>query len=200
MRPFFHSLCLLLIALWWMLFFLWRPSTISFLQDLTFRFEPPTQPIETIHGATQRAIEYSTRGTSLRTDIYFSPDEISHLLDVALLYQKVRLIFGGAAIFCLSVLIIERARKHIDRRAFLYAARGLASVGIFVSLAVIFFTTFFLRFHELFFPQGNWAFPEQSLLIASFPELFWRICVAGVLVMLVTLSIVYWAIYNYVFE
>lgn len=35
------------------------------------------------------------------------------------------------------------------------------------------FVGFFSAFHRLFFPQGNWAFPAQSLLITMLPEGFW---------------------------
>ena len=44
--------------------------------------------------------------------------------------------------------------------------------GIIFILTLFFFNTIFTLFHLLFFPQGNWVFSADSLLIQTFPEAF----------------------------
>ncbi len=39
--------------------------------------------------------------------------------------------------------------------------------------AAVDFMGFFGAFHGLFFPQGNWTFPVDSLLITMYPTHFW---------------------------
>ena len=45
-----------------------------------------------------------------------------------------------------------------------------AALGIF---AAIDFNRFFTVFHSVFFSQGNWTFPYDSLLICALPTEFW---------------------------
>ena len=67
-------------------------------------------------------------------------------------------------------------------------------VGFIVLVA---FGPLFHLFHEILFPQGNWQFPSDSLLIQVFPQLFWVvsalfllafILIVGVLFRLLTLK------------
>lgn len=43
-------------------------------------------------------------------------------------------------------------------------------LGIFV---VTSFNSFFITFHEMFFPEGNWQFPPGDHMITLFPDGFW---------------------------
>ncbi len=47
---------------------------------------------------------------------------------------------------------------------------AFAGLGIW---AAVNFAGFFAAFHGLFFSQGNWTFPYDSLLICSLPTEFW---------------------------
>ena len=53
---------------------------------------------------------------------------------------------------------------------------GIIVLVAFVGLgawAAISFDSFFTTFHSLFFSQGNWTFPYDSLLICALPTEFW---------------------------
>ena len=46
----------------------------------------------------------------------------------------------------------------------------LVLLGLFVVTA---FDAFFVQFHEVLFPQGNWTFDYSDSLIRLLPEKFW---------------------------
>ena len=55
-------------------------------------------------------------------------------------------------------------------------ASGIVVFVAFVALgawAIVDFNGFFRMFHQLFFSQGNWEFPYDSLLICALPTEFW---------------------------
>ena len=57
-----------------------------------------------------------------------------------------------------------------------FMAAGILVIVVFVALGVfaaIDFDRFFTLFHSVFFSQGNWTFPYDSLLICALPTVFW---------------------------
>jgi integral membrane protein (TIGR01906 family) len=118
---------------------------------------------------------------------YYSDNEISHLVDV-------RVIFGWAILLTfvllpLSAIAITLARDKLITRKTLLSA-GILTIVFPVLLGAIMllaFGPFFIYLHELFFPQGNWQFYSGSLLIRTFPELYWQ--GAGVVWMLFLLLV-----------
>lgn len=52
---------------------------------------------------------------------------------------------------------------------------------LMIVVTVFAWNAFFTLFHQLLFPQGNWAFPFDSFLITVFPEIFW-VCSSVVLI------------------
>lgn len=94
----------------------------------------------------------------------FSANETSHLLDVAILFEYIKV----AGIFSLLVLVLLHTHIH----------KSIKLVLIFISLifivSLIAFPTVFTIFHHVFFPQGNWAFAPDTLLIQMFPPQFWQ--------------------------
>ena len=105
---------------------------------------------------------------------FFTDDEISHLYDVRLLIQKIlMLLYISMMIFFIFILLL------FQKRFFLFL-KDVSLVFIFSSCFTILlivllyffgtnFITLFEGFHQIFFPQGNWAFPEDSLLITLLP-------------------------------
>jgi uncharacterized membrane protein len=54
------------------------------------------------------------------------------------------------------------------------------------------FISLFENFHYIFFPQGNWAFPEGSLIITIFPfgffyDFFFRLLLSSLLISIILL-------------
>lgn len=94
----------------------------------------------------------------------FGRSQIDHLDDVAVLLDWLRWIFA------MSVAAIAAAT--IFARSFMRPAASLAVVGLGMAVAVVVasyaalgFQTVGIAFHQIVFPQGNWSFPWNSLMI-----------------------------------
>ena len=128
---------------------------------------------------------------------YFNDNEISHLLDVKIILNKIFILFYSClAIFLILTLILYLITKKIYK--FL---RGISliflissSVFILFVLLLYFFGNNFFEllenFHLIFFPQGNYAFPEGSLIITIFPfgflnDFFFKLILTSLIIALV---------------
>lgn len=107
---------------------------------------------------------------------YFNDNEISHLLDVKILLNKIFILFYSClAIFLILVLILYLITKKIYKFLQSISLIFLISSSVFILFVLLlyFFGNNFFEllenFHLIFFPQGNYAFPEGSLIITIFP-------------------------------
>jgi len=53
---------------------------------------------------------------------------------------------------------------------------GGLTVGLLCFFSIFAFTdfnSFFIKFHKIFFPEGNWQFPPGDHMITVFPDGFW---------------------------
>lgn len=121
-------------------------------------------------------ISYFGDSSRAPPDIYeFSEAEKSHLLDVKLLIiglKKAALAIALLLLMALLALGTHNRRFLSQSHQYVLIACG-AAVLLFSLLFVILALNFewaFTSFHHLFFPQGNWQFPTNSLLIRLFPE------------------------------
>ena len=64
-------------------------------------------------------------------------------------------------------------------------------LGIFV---VTSFNSFFITFHEIFFPEGNWQFPPGDHMITLFPDGFWSNTTTLVGGVALVLAILVWCV------
>lgn len=105
--------------------------------------------------------------------------EKSHLSDVRILLGNSLLL--GFVLTIASIVIITLFRdKQFVRYSLLTA--GIASIAlplILLVCVIFFFDQTFVIFHEIFFPQGNWYFAPETLLISTLPETYWQ--TAGIL-------------------
>lgn len=103
-------------------------------------------------------------------------DSISHLADVNAVIQTAMPILGGCALVCLAciaILLVTKQKQELGRML-RCAAVGLLIVFALIGVWAIFdFKSFFSLLHAVFFPQGNWTFPYESLLITMYPQAFW---------------------------
>ncbi len=181
------AISLTFISVWWIFFIVWRLGFISLLQIIALRADPPPFSQEVVRGATARAFEYATLGSTQTQDIFFTNNELSHLLDVSQIYQPLRMVLGVGALLGFGWLIVVITKhKELVSRIFI-TARNIQLLVFGLSLfALAIFPDFFTWFHQVFFPQGNWSFPINSILIQIFPEIFWRLLVvAGALGLLI---------------
>lgn len=120
---------------------------------------------------------------------YFSDEERSHLADVKVIIGVGYLIYAIAiiaAVFCVGLIFRRNLGK---KRIFHYAGAsrdffahlslaslvtvGLVAVVLAVSL-IGGFDAIFTAFHHVFFPQGNYSFPDYYPLIVLFPGKFFE--------------------------
>ncbi len=107
---------------------------------------------------------------------FFTENEISHMVDVRDLIFKILLLFyvSLTVLILLLTLLLVLERKHIKK------LKGTGLVFVISSSVVLFifmilyilsmnFSHLFDNFHLLFFPQGNFMFDSNSLLITLFP-------------------------------
>lgn len=182
-RRVIYTILLSILPLWWAFAVLWLPGSMHALANLSYRFTPLQIPEGTATLARERALTYVTRGGEVSEDIYFTRDEVSHLLDVHRIYTFAFFGMNSLATVCWIVLIVALIQKQELHRSCRYSARVLA-VFITVSLlSLLFFSSFFILFHQVLFPNGNWAFPADSLLISLFPEIFWKFELAAFVAM-----------------
>ncbi len=103
----------------------------------------------------------------------FTPAERSHLEDVKKVMNSLDFLFY--LFLLILTLIIVHHEKDIKKITALFRWSGIVTVvgvGVLVILFYVHFDAVFVMFHTLFFPQGNWMFPAESLLIQTFPYLF----------------------------
>jgi integral membrane protein (TIGR01906 family) len=100
----------------------------------------------------------------------FNEKETNHMNDVKLLVNKtdnLLFIFSIILIVILSVLLFYN--KNINK---LIISAGITGLVVPIPFLLFNFSNVFTKFHLIFFPQGNWQFPLDSLLIQLFPNQF----------------------------
>jgi len=107
--------------------------------------------------------------------VYYDSDEISHMKDVRkiICFLEYILLFSGIGLILILLFRKEYAKKKQITKIMMYS--GIINIcGILLLvLLTINFDTAFLRFHEIFFPAGNWSFdPSVSFMKFMFPDEF----------------------------
>lgn len=103
-------------------------------------------------------------------------DAIAHLDDVNDVAASARMPLLGCtmiAAFCLMALVMMFGPVAAGR-ALLYGGAGaLALFAILGAWGLFGFDALFAWVHSLFFAEGSWVFPADSLLIQMYPAGFW---------------------------
>ena len=103
-------------------------------------------------------------------------DAVSHLEDCnRLVRTAVPMLWGvAAAAAALLGALLATGHARLAGRALVVAPVALTCALTALGLwAAIDFNGFFAAFHGVFFPQGNWTFSIDSLLICMYPLGFW---------------------------
>lgn len=112
----------------------------------------------------------------------FTEAEISHLVDVRRLMRLTTI----SVPVLLMILCYLWSKKQITKRAIL---AGSALPTILIVLGVFIpFEPLFKIFHYIFFPQGNWVFPVDSLLIQTYPSSFFALMAGSIGIRIILLS------------
>jgi hypothetical protein len=104
----------------------------------------------------------------------FTQNEIGHLEDVRTLLARIFILyFASIAVFIiLLVLLIEKNFRNFLRKlgiSFIISSSSILFIFTVIYFLLNNFTFLFDRFHVLFFPQGNYIFSGNSLIIMLFP-------------------------------
>ncbi|MCL4385773.1 MAG: DUF1461 domain-containing protein [Cyanobacteria bacterium] len=130
---------------------------------------------------------------------YFTTDEIRHLEDVRVLFNRIFLTYYtclGLSLIFIIIQIDKNKSNFLKNIAVLLITPSL--ILIFLLLIIYFmgqnFSFSFEKFHLLFFPQGNYAFPEDSTLITLLPlnffyDFFERLVFSSIIISVILTSI-----------
>ncbi|MFA5014247.1 MAG: DUF1461 domain-containing protein [Actinomycetota bacterium] len=135
---------------------------------------------------------------SISAVAFFTPDEVSHLNDVRKLLTKILILYLSSIILVIIgfILLINKNIKIFIKdlgKIFI-----ISSVFILLFIIILYllgknFPVLFDNFHLIFFPQGNFTFPESSLIITLFPfgffyDFFIKIVFSSVIISAVILA------------
>jgi len=98
---------------------------------------------------------------------FMTAAEASHMEDVRVLVRDAMLLLISAAI----ILAVTWTVQPLERGQF----RAALVMHAAILVLLIPFKWTFVKFHEIFFPQGNWMFPADSYLISTFSPMFFAI-------------------------
>ncbi len=119
----------------------------------------------------------------------YTQEELSHLKEARGVFDRIRRSLGGWFLFWVMLLgLTFFVLKKGSLRVLANALKLDLLLTLGLLLAVTFsFSSLFAQMHLVLFPQGGFLFPEDSLLIQLFPEAFFRL--AAALVLLLTLAL-----------
>jgi integral membrane protein (TIGR01906 family) len=102
-------------------------------------------------------------------------DALSHLDDCYRLISCVApWLIAIACIAIITLLILCKTNRALTSHILTIAS--ITAIGVFIIFGIwacADFDGFFAQFHHLLFPQGNWTFDADSLLICMYPIDFW---------------------------
>ena len=116
--------------------------------------------------------------------VAITPNAIQHLLDVRLVFVLSEIAFALLLVALLVLMIVSvrrsrsgslesRQRNSLARPLIIGGALPLAAAALLGLAIAIDFGAFFVWMHGIFFADGTWTFPADSLLIRSLPYEFW---------------------------
>ena len=103
-------------------------------------------------------------------NLNYTTNEISHLEDVKKVISFIDYLFYlSLIIITLITTHYKRNKKQLQKLIKYGGITTLVSIGLILLFSLFAFNSTFTIFHKIFFPQGNWLFPTNSLIIQTFP-------------------------------
>ena len=122
----------------------------------------------------------------------FTDEEKSHMEDVKKIFLLAKILLGIALIIIIaSIMSAVILKQEYDYKSIRNASAisFIFMLGMLL-LILISFQSGFTAFHNIFFPQGNWQFPIDSMLITLFPEEFFIRISTAIFITSIIISIV----------
>ena len=107
----------------------------------------------------------------------YNERELSHMLDVKKLVQKMNLAWYILAIFFAAVLLLAWRAHWLNLLGGALANGGKLTITVILCIltgVAVSFDWLFTAFHRLFFTGSTWLFLYSDSLIRLFPIPFWR--------------------------
>ncbi|HLC98189.1 MAG TPA: DUF1461 domain-containing protein [Candidatus Nanoarchaeia archaeon] len=118
-----------------------------------------------------------------------TPEERSHLADVERVMTGINAVFYALLLALTLLLTYTWKQPQFQKKLFRFGGITTLAFGIILLFFILFsFTSSFTLFHQLFFPQGNWLFPESSFLIQMFPIHFFTAAARNIFLVLLGLG------------
>ncbi|PIN76196.1 hypothetical protein COV17_03120 [Candidatus Woesearchaeota archaeon CG10_big_fil_rev_8_21_14_0_10_36_11] len=119
----------------------------------------------------ENTIDFLTDNTELTQE--YTDNELIHLRDVqrVMNYSTIWVYFS-VLILTGIITLYRKETKQIQKLLKYGGITTLAYIGTVSLVSILSFDTIFTLFHKIFFPQGNWQFPLDSILISTFPYNF----------------------------
>jgi integral membrane protein (TIGR01906 family) len=140
------------------------------------------------------------QGSDERTS--FTPDVVSHMTDVRNVIGNVKILVAVLTVFVIAGSYLLMSRNQPRRLTRSWSSGALLAVVLCAALAifgVLNFDALFTAMHEVIFAGlGNWTFSADSLLICTYPIVFWISMAAtwaGILLAL-SLLVIAWSLWN----
>ena len=114
---------------------------------------------------------------------FMTPNEASHMEDVKWLATTLLYALAGL----IALLTFFFAHAHPPERTAMLMTPLLVLLLLQIPLVRLFqnFTVGFEKFHQVFFPQGNYSFPSNSVLISTYNESFFASMAVMIILLLV---------------
>ena len=135
-----------------------------------------TQLIKYLSGQSNTIQVNVTFYGSSKATVFYGTDELDHMRDAKTVFVAARILgytlFGVGAVVLIVLAILMR-KKFVKPFAFGAAVGSAIFLCIGIILGIIIAADFngaFVAFHKIFFPKGNWEFPESSAMIRMLPE------------------------------
>lgn len=115
--------------------------------------------------------------TKLDERFFITPAALTHLDDVytlGIIARKVSIASAVVSLVLAALLFFMKQRVYLGRSLKHASVVTLVLLACGILASLFNFTDFFTHFHEALFPQGNWSFSADSLLISALPEAFWQ--------------------------
>jgi len=99
--------------------------------------------------------------------------ESSHLEDVKQVMNYTTILFYGLLLGVTALITYHRRKKkELEKLLTIGGKATVIFLSVLLILSLTSFNFLFTLFHQIFFPQGNWMFATDSLLIQTFPTTF----------------------------
>lgn len=142
-------------------------SLFCFLFLILFSYQLVLLLINQTENQAQSINYVSNRG---ELNLNYTALEISHLDDVKKVISLAHYWFYFSLVVVAGMILYYLKDKFKLKKLFLWGGITTTAVmGVILLLGIISFNSSFTVFHQIFFPQGNWQFPVDSLLIQTFP-------------------------------